>query len=90
MKNKAFTIVEVLVTLGIFLILMGMVASLVINSFFSFRAGEKMLSRNQGERACLSRLSREVSSLVRRLEPNVSFVGRENGFFLSSPRRRAW
>lgn len=90
MRKKAFTLIEVLVTLSIFLILMGMVVGLVVFSFRNFREGEKMLGRDQRQRFCLSRLSREISSLIRATPPNVSFVGKENSFFLSLPKKIIW
>lgn len=90
MKERAFTLIEVLITISIFLMVMGLVLGLVVTSFRNLREGEKMLDYQQQQRLCLSRLSREVSSLVMTGPGQASFAGREDGFFLSLPKRVIW
>jgi prepilin-type N-terminal cleavage/methylation domain-containing protein len=90
MRKRAFTLIEVLVTISIFLMVMGLVLGLVITSFRSLREGEKMLDYQQQQRLCLTRLSREISSLVRTSAGEASFIGKEDSFFLSLPERIIW
>ncbi len=88
--KKGFTLVEVLVAISIFLMVMGLVLGLVITSFRSLREGEKMLDYQQQQRLCLSRLSREISSLVRTSSGETSLVGKEDSFFFVLPERIMW
>jgi len=90
MKERAFTLIEVLITVSIFLMVMGLVLGLIVISFRNLHEGEKMLVHQQQQRRCLSRLSREISSLVRTASGEASFAGRENSFFLSLPKRIVW
>lgn len=85
-RERAFTLVEVLVVISIFLMVMGLVLGLVITSFRSLREGEKMLDYQQQQRLCLSRLSREISSLVRTSSGETSLVGKEDSFFFDFAR----
>jgi len=66
---------------------MGMVLAIITGTFRSLRMAETLLSKEQRQRVCLYRLSREVSSFARIVFPQVRFKGGQEGFFLSSSRR---
>lgn len=82
-----FTLVELMIAFSIFSILIGLVLASMVGLFRSFQRGERMLDRDQKQRFCLYRLSKEVASLTKIIAPNVSLAGDENSFFLYSPEK---
>jgi len=87
MKNKSFTLLEVLLAFAIFTVIMGLLLVTVTGSFKSLRQAEVILRKEQKLRICLFRLNKEVSSLTRVLFPQISFKGGNESFFLSMPWR---
>lgn len=87
MKNRGFTLVEVLIAFAIFLLVMGLVAVSLITSFRSLQRAQTILSKEQKARICIFRLSKELSSLTKITYPDIRFKGNSNSFFLSLPKR---
>lgn len=80
MKNKAFTLVEVILAFSIFLIITAMILSVVTGGFRSFREGQKITEREQSRRRAFFRLSKEVSSMAHTLSSEVRFKGDDKEF----------
>lgn len=80
-NKQAFTLVELIIAFSIFLIVMGLVLSAVTGVFRSQRRMQVVLDKEQRQRMCLLRLSREVSSLMRIVYPRNSFKGAPQEFF---------
>lgn len=79
--KRGFTLVEVLVAFFVFTIIIGIVLTLMVTLFNSFRRGERMVDTDQKQRVCLYKLGKEVSSLTKVVLPAVSFVGNQADFF---------
>ena len=85
-----FTLVEVMVAFSIFAVIMSLVLSVMMLVFRSLRQGEDMLNKEQRQRLCLDRLSREVASLAKIELGGASLVGAQDSFFLSTPGKITW
>lgn len=82
-----FTLIEVLVAMAIFMIISGIVLTVIVAGFRSFNQGQTMSQREQRKRFVFFRLGKELSSLARISYPGSYFKGDENSFFLRSIRR---
>ncbi|MDD4940066.1 MAG: type II secretion system protein [Candidatus Omnitrophica bacterium] len=89
MKKRAFTLVEVMVAMAIFLIISGIVMTVIVAGFRSFNQGQKIAQREQRKRFVFFRLGKELSSLTRISYPGNYFEGEENSFFLCTAGRIA-
>lgn len=87
MKKRAFTLVEVLIAFSIFAVVMTLILATVTGLFRSLRQGEKMITRDQRQRLCLFRLSKEIASVTKLAPPAVSLSGDGSSFFLSLPKK---
>jgi len=81
---RGFTLVEVLVAMAIFMIISGIVLTVIVTGFRAFSQGQTMSQREQRKRFVFFRLSKELSSLTRITYPGNYFKGDEKSFFLSS------
>ena len=87
MKKRAFTLVEVLIAFSIFAVVMTLILATVTGLFRSLRVGEKMITRDQRQRLCLFRLSKEIASVTKLTPPAISLSGDVSSFFLSLPKK---
>lgn len=87
MKKKGFTLIEVMVALSIFMIISGIVLTVIVTGFRSFNQGQKMARDEQRKRFVFFRLGKELSSLTRISYPGSYFQGEEKSFFLFLTRR---
>ena len=85
--NRSFTLVEVMVAFSIFIIISGIVITVIVAGFRAFNQGQKMARDEQRKRFVFFRLGKEFSSLTRILYPGSYFKGDEKSFFLSLTRR---
>ena len=85
--NRSFTLVEVMVALSIFMIISGIVLTVIVAGFRSFNQGQNMARDEQRKRFAFFRLGKEFSSLTRITYPGSYFKGDEKSFFLFSIRR---
>lgn len=91
-RNKSrfltgFTLVEVLVAMSIFMVISGIVLTVIVAGFRSFSQGQKMAERQQRKRFVFFRLSKELSSVTRISYPATYFKGDEKSFFLFLTRK---
>lgn len=84
---RGFTLVEVLVAMAIFMMISGIVLTVIVAGFRSFGQGQTMSQREQRKRFVFFRLSKELSSVTRITYPGNYFQGDEKSFFLCSIRR---
>jgi len=82
-----FTLVEVMIAMAIFMIISGIVFTVIIASFRSFSTGQTLAQREQRKRFVFFRLSKELSSVTRISYPGNYLKGDENSFFLCITRR---
>ena len=85
--KRGFTLIEVMVTFAIFMIISGIVLTVIVAGFRAFNQGQKMARESQRKRFVFFRLGKELSSLTRITYPQAYFKGDEKSFFLSSTRR---
>jgi hypothetical protein len=85
--KKAFTLIEVMVTFAIFIIISGIVLTVIVAGFRAFNQGQKMAEIEQRKRFVFFRLGKEFSSLTRIVYPGSYFKGDEKSFFLSLTKR---
>ena len=85
--NRSFTLVEVMVAFSIFIIISGIVLTVIVAGFRAFNQGQKMARDEQRKRFVFFRLSKEFSSLTRIVYPGNYFQGDEQSFFLSLTMR---
>lgn len=82
MKTKnGFTLVELIIAFSIFLIVMGLVLAAITGVFRSSEQMQVVLDKEQRQRACFLRLSREISSLARIEYPKHRFKGGQEEFY---------
>lgn len=89
LRDKGFTLIEVIIASSIFTIVMTLVLITISGSFRSFHKAQTILTKEQGQRLCLYRMSKELASFARIKFPQVRFKGEQESFFLSSPKRTA-
>jgi len=87
--GRGFTLVEVMIAMAIFMIISGIVLTVIVTSLRSFNTGQTVAQREQRKRFVFFRLSKELSSVTRINYPGNYFKGDENSFFLCTIRRRA-
>jgi prepilin-type N-terminal cleavage/methylation domain-containing protein len=87
---SGFTLIEIMIAVSIFTVLMAIMAGIIMGLFKTMRQGEDILNKEQRQRMCFSRLSRDISSLAKASLPNSSFVGAEGSFFLPRRGKTAW
>jgi len=85
--KKSFTLVEVMIAFSIFMIISGIVLTVIVAGFRAFNQGQKMAQREQRKRFVFFRLGKELSSLTRISYPGSYFKGDEKSFFLCTIRR---
>jgi type II secretory pathway pseudopilin PulG len=78
---KAFTLVELLITLLVFIGVMALVLAAITGLLRSWRQGQAMILTQQKERACLAQLSKEIASVTRVAELGNSLAGTDNQIF---------
>jgi len=76
-----------MVAFSIFIVLIGLLMTVIVGSFRTFGQGQKMAQREQRKRFVFFRLGKEVSSITSITYPAAYFTGDEKGFFLSIIRR---
>jgi type II secretory pathway component PulJ len=87
MKKRGFTLIEVMVTFAIFMIISGIVLTVIVAGFRAFNQGQKMAKEGQRKRFVFFRLGKELSSLTRITYPQGYLKGDEKSFFLSLTKR---
>lgn len=79
--KRAFTLIELIVAFAIFTIVMLIVLFLVTGMFRNLRQGQRLVQRDQRQRYCFSRLSKELASLTRITYPETHFQGSPSEVF---------
>ena len=77
----AFTLVEMLIALTIFVIVMGLVLASVTGLFRTSSQVQSLVDTEQRQRMCFLRLSREIASITRINYPGHKFKGNQNELF---------
>lgn len=85
--RRGFTLVEVMVAMAIFMMILGIILTVIVAGFRSFNQGQTMAQREQRKRFVFFRLSKELSSLTRISYPASYFKGDEKSFFLCTIKR---
>ncbi len=83
-RKKAFTLVEVMVALSIFMVVIGLLMTAIVGGFRTFGQGQKMAQREQRKRFVFFRLGKEISSITSITYPGNYFKGEVNSFFVAS------
>lgn len=81
MTRRAFTLVEILVVFGVFIVISAIVLISIVGLFRNWQQGQTILAREQRQRLCMLRLSREVGSLTKISYPDTRFSGAAGDFF---------
>jgi type II secretory pathway component PulJ len=84
MKKRAFTLVELMIAFSIFVVIIGLVMTVIVGGFRSFGQGQKMAYREQRKRFVFFRMGKEISSITSITYPGTYFKGDEKSFFLFS------
>ncbi|MBU4346413.1 MAG: prepilin-type N-terminal cleavage/methylation domain-containing protein [Candidatus Omnitrophica bacterium] len=91
MRQRGFTLVEVLVALSIFMVVMGLVLVAFVQIMRSFHQGQEISAREQRERSCLFWMSKDISSIVEvpYSPQNYYLKGEQDEFFFIFARESA-
>jgi len=76
-----------MVAFSIFIVLIGLLMTVIVGGFRTFSQGQKMAQREQRKRFVFFRLGKEISSITTITYPGAYFTGDEKSFFLSLTRR---